>query len=299
MHELTHVLQDQHFDIGDRLEAVAEEDTDEESLRVLVEGDADRIEELWVESLTDEEREALDAGARGGEHHGRARRSPSCRSPSSRSSPATTSSVPGSWTSSRPPTARAPSTRPSMTPPGPEEHVLDPIAFLEGDEASAVEPPDVDGEPIEDLDGDFGAVSWYLMLAERIDPVAALAAVDGWGGDQFRRVPRRRPHLRRAALRRRGRGGHRHDGGRARRLGRGDAGGGRRSLSPLDGDAVDVVTCDPGIGRRGPGGRRPLTGHDLAARDPLELASQVLEAGAPRSRPVLLTRDHRGARLRA
>jgi hypothetical protein len=34
-------------------------------------------------------------------------------------------------------------------------------------------------------DGDFGALTWYVVLAERIDPLAALQAVDGWGGDSY------------------------------------------------------------------------------------------------------------------
>ena len=286
MHELTHVLQDQHFDIGDRLEAVAEEDTDEESLRVLVEGDADRIEDIWVESLTDEEREALEAERaeesttaeealdelpgvarrvlreqlhprrrlhghpRGGRRHGRHRRGLRRRRPDPRST----------W-STRSRSSKA--TR-----------------------RATVEPPDVDGEPIEDLDGDFGAVSWYLMLAERTDPVAALAAVDGWGGDQF--VAYRDGDRTCAALRFVGEDEAAAttmeaalDDWAAAMPAEADAHG------HPEGDAVDVVTCDPGVGREGPGGRWPLAGDDLAARDPLRARGAGPRGGAARaSRPA-------------
>ena len=87
------------------------------------------------------------------------------------------------------------------SPPGPDEHVFDPLSYLEHDEPTAVDLPSVTGEAIPDMEGDFGAVSWFLMLAERTDPVAALAAVDGWGGGTLPRVHRRRPHLRRVAIR--------------------------------------------------------------------------------------------------
>jgi hypothetical protein len=33
--------------------------------------------------------------------------------------------------------------------------------------------------------GDLGAITWYLLLAERLDPRTALRAVDGWGGDSY------------------------------------------------------------------------------------------------------------------
>ena len=55
VHELTHALQDQHFDIGDRMqESDDDDDAPDDSLSALVEGDADRIEERWADELTDE-----------------------------------------------------------------------------------------------------------------------------------------------------------------------------------------------------------------------------------------------------
>ena len=34
-------------------------------------------------------------------------------------------------------------------------------------------------------EGPFGATSWYLFLAERIDPKVAFEAALGWNGDAF------------------------------------------------------------------------------------------------------------------
>ena len=34
-------------------------------------------------------------------------------------------------------------------------------------------------------DGALGVVTWYLLLASRIDPNQALEAADGWGGDAY------------------------------------------------------------------------------------------------------------------
>jgi hypothetical protein len=41
----------------------------------------------------------------------------------------------------------------------------------------------VEGDVVHD--GVFGAVGWLVVLAERIDPLKALDAVDGWRGDGY------------------------------------------------------------------------------------------------------------------
>ena len=74
VHELTHALQDQNFDLGKRFEELDKADDANSSAAsdgfdALVEGDARRIEEKWRDSLSDAERAALDkekaAGAKG------------------------------------------------------------------------------------------------------------------------------------------------------------------------------------------------------------------------------------------
>jgi hypothetical protein len=278
VHELTHVLQDQHYDIGDRLEAVAEEDTDEESLRVLVEGDADRIEELWVDALPHAEREALDAE----------------RAEESTTAGDALSDLPASLvTFFASPYILGPGfmdilegakgpqgiTAAFRDPPGPEEHVSDPLSYLDRDEESDVRAPEVEGEPIEDLEGDFGAVSWYLMLAERIDPVTALAAVDGWGGDEL--VAYRDGARTCAAIRFVGEDRTATSTMAAAITTWADAMPDAADVSVDAGaEVIDVTTCDPGVEAElleGEGRSQETIGL-LAVRS--ELVSQILEAGA-------------------
>ena len=185
VHELTHVLQDQHFKIGERLQRLGDDDTDEGSLRALVEGDADRIENEWVEDLPDEERAVLEEER---SESGDAANETLDELPSSLVTFFAADYILGSGFLSILEAADGTSAIDDAfrSPPGPEEHVFDPLSYLEDDEPSDVDLPSVNGEAIEDMDGDFGAVSWFLMLAEQIDPVEALAAVDGWGGDAYR-----------------------------------------------------------------------------------------------------------------
>src|SRR3546814_7300245 len=65
VHELTHALQDQHFDLGKKFDEL---DNDKEGTaaavyRGLVEGDASRIETAYVASLPTDEQQALQKSA--------------------------------------------------------------------------------------------------------------------------------------------------------------------------------------------------------------------------------------------
>ena len=70
VHELTHVLQDQHFGIGARekkLEKAKDDASSEQGtvLDALVEGDADRMETSYRQSLSRKQRKALDSSKQG------------------------------------------------------------------------------------------------------------------------------------------------------------------------------------------------------------------------------------------
>jgi len=69
-------------------------------------------------------------------------------------------------------------------PPRTEEHLFDPSSYLAEEEA---EDADLDlDDDVEVLEtGAFGSPAWYLVLAERIDPMAAFGAALGWGGDAY------------------------------------------------------------------------------------------------------------------
>jgi hypothetical protein len=180
-HELTHVLQDQHFD----LERLAEPDYERyEGLRAMAEGDAGRIEDAYAaEVLTTDEQAAYEAE--------------------------TEASVDGSEEALEgvPPVLSIIFSAPYALgegflayreaadggqpwdavledPPSAEE-LLDPSVW--GTERSAVAEVDIETpEGAEVLDEDtFDPLTWYLLLASRGDPAAALDVVDGWGGDAY------------------------------------------------------------------------------------------------------------------
>ena len=63
---------------------------------------------------------------------------------------------------------------------------MDPFTFLDGRSADRrARLPALDAGETEVDKGDLGAITWYLLLAERLDPRTALGAVDGWGGDSY------------------------------------------------------------------------------------------------------------------
>jgi hypothetical protein len=277
VHELTHALQDQHYDIGHRMDRIREGETAEDSLRVLAEGDADRIEYAWTESLPDVERAALEDEE---SDEGEAAFEGLEALPDSLIAFFASDYILGAGfiTVLEAEGGDSAVDDAFRSPPGPDEHVLDPLAYLDGDQPEDADPPDVEGEPIEDLDGDFGAVSWFLMLAERTDPVAALAAVDGWGGDAFRGYT---------------------DGDRTcvalRFIGE-DADAARRMEAAVaqwvaampaeadaeverDADVVDLVTCDPGADADVVAGDGRSQGAITLPAIRAVLVSQVLDGG--------------------
>jgi hypothetical protein len=181
VHELTHALQDQRFDL-DRLNDVTLDGGASTAFRGLGEGDALRIEDEYIaDVLTDEEREAYDEEF----------------AAELEESEAATEDVPPFIEA----VFGAPYAlgKPFVTmlvnkdgndavdaafwgPPETEEHLLDPASFLDEEEPAELElelPDDV--EVFEE--SSFGASSLYLVLAERIDPKVALQAAVGWNGD--------------------------------------------------------------------------------------------------------------------
>jgi hypothetical protein len=182
VHELTHALQDQHYDLS----AMEDEAPDDETSaqRALVEGDARRIEHAYAQSLSDVDKAQY-------------------REETQRTAAEARNSLQGV-----PPVIRAFFESPYVLgeglmgallldggpdridqafeePPTSEEQLLDPFRYLDGDEPIDVPKPALEaGESEVDAD-DLGAITWYLLLAERLDPSTALQAVDGWGGDAY------------------------------------------------------------------------------------------------------------------
>lgn len=186
VHELTHALQDQHFDLEEKAEE-HEEDDDTSAAAVwsaLLEGDADRIENAWAASLPAAERKAVEKA----------------QAAASESALEQIADVPPFLTTLLGSPYALGAGLVGLTleldgkdavdglfesPPTSEEGLVDPWTATERQAAWPVDEPDVpDGtERIEA--GTFGAPSLLFMLAERISPRTALVATDGWGGDQY------------------------------------------------------------------------------------------------------------------
>jgi hypothetical protein len=187
VHELTHVLQDQVFSL-DRYDQSDEAPTSGESFAFdsLVEGDADRIEQLYTDSLDQATQDAIAAENEAGYDEYRA---------ATKDVPVALDTLFGAiYGLGDSFIAVLDSSDKSVDaafddPPVTEEQVFDPFSYLDGDGPVQVDVPDTGG--IETVDeGDFGAVSLLVVLAERIDPRLALAAATGWGGDAYAVFPR-------------------------------------------------------------------------------------------------------------
>ncbi len=189
VHELTHALQDQHFDIGDRAKELDEADDDGgagAAFQAVVEGDANRIESAYVQDLDEEDLDAVmeEQQRQAEDFQERAADLPPVLS--------TLLGAPYTLGEAMLQLAAEDDGNESVdelfeSPPTTEEHLVDPWTLLLGDPNDAV---DVDVPPLEqgaeELDsGTFGAMGWLLVLAERIPVLQALDATDGWGGDAY------------------------------------------------------------------------------------------------------------------
>ena len=180
VHELTHALQDQIFDIGDRLE-----DDELSYLEPIVEGDAEMVQDAWIEQLDPANRaefDRLEQAAVEGEGN------PYQGIPQSIVAFELADYTVGQdFVEVLHKTGRHAVDEALAHPPTDDEQLLDPWAFVNGDAPETVGATKLgEGEtPIEGINGEFGALSLYLVLAERVDPIVALEAVNGWGGDDF------------------------------------------------------------------------------------------------------------------
>ena len=191
VHELTHVLQDQHFHISHRMNALEKQGekgpstSEAEVLRAVIEGDADRIENLYRASLKPAQVRALDAAQQ--DEFDQAQPALSqipkivvtmLTSPYALGEGLTQAAAADGGNSAVDRLLRRTPTHDAV--------LLDPMDAVIG-HLRAVHIPTPALQPGEkEFDsGELGAVTWYLMLAARLTPQSALTAADGWGGDAF------------------------------------------------------------------------------------------------------------------
>ncbi|WP_134768391.1 hypothetical protein [Nocardioides sp. 1609] len=193
VHELTHALQDQRFEIGETSERLGKQESGSagSAYDALVEGDASRVETAYVQGLPQEEQDAW-ADDKAEETETFEERS--------RDIPPVLSTLVGApyvqgeqllqMATALSPVGDANAAADALfaDPPTTEEQLLDPWTLLVDEDAGAVvdTPTPRLGAGEEELDsGTFGAFGWYLVLAQRLDPRTALEATDGWGGDAY------------------------------------------------------------------------------------------------------------------
>lgn len=187
VHELTHALQDQHFDLQAIQDTAAERDT--ASPTPLIEGDASRVEQAYAAELDDDETEEYQAG-----RDEQVDDEAFAEIPLLLQLQSATPYVfgPAFVTLLHNLDGNAAVDEAFAAPPESEAMYLDPIRYLDGDTVAAVGTfrAVADGEEILDEGGAFGALSWYFMLGEQLDAVEALDAALGWGGDAYRVIGR-------------------------------------------------------------------------------------------------------------
>jgi hypothetical protein len=185
VHELTHALQDQHFDL-DRLDAAATTASKETAELALVEGDAVLVEEAYVASLSDAEQDRYYEDTGGADV------------PDASGAPDTVPAVLDAELSAPyvigPPfvdllasAGERARDRAFRRAPDSDEQVIDPVAYARGERPRRVPPPALaSGELRVGRPQQLGALGVFMLLSARIaDHRALLDAVTGWHGDRL------------------------------------------------------------------------------------------------------------------
>lgn len=190
VHELTHVLQDQRFDVGDRLTALRKKaekgtpTTAADALDAIVEGDAERTAELYRASLSSKQRAALEKAENADQKDASSKLDKlpgvvvTLLSAPYALGQALTEAVASEDKKDVDDLLRDPPTDDSV--------LLDPLTAIGGTQkAQSVAIPKVPGGNKKFDSGQMGALITYLILAQRIPLRDALAAADGWDGDAY------------------------------------------------------------------------------------------------------------------
>jgi hypothetical protein len=191
VHELTHALQDQRFDL-DQLDHDVETSGQDFALTALVEGDAVNVEDAYLASLPQSQQDDYDSSISDASLS---------NAPPEPDAPSSSSGIPPILELfEASPYIFGPRYVEGLTagagerqvdraftnPPTSEEQIIDPVAARSTRQPARVAVPKLEqGEKRDGSADDFGAMSLYLVLASRLDPKTALAAAEGWGGDRY------------------------------------------------------------------------------------------------------------------
>lgn len=175
-HELTHALQDQHFEL-DRPDLEDRDDEAETGFTALVEGDARRIEAQYANTMSKSDRE-------------RSERQTSSADIDPDVPRVLLQSLSFPYVVGPPFAARVVQEggqerldEAFRTPPTTSEQVMHPDRFLKGERPKAVPEPAAEGEVFDrGVVGEFGLV---LIMEEDIAQRDLLRAAAGWGGDRY------------------------------------------------------------------------------------------------------------------
>jgi hypothetical protein len=180
-HELTHVLQDQHFDLP-ALEKVDRKDhPDSGALQALIEGDANWVEQKYVGRMSKADQAAYFASF-----------DAPVAAPATPVPPivdfimgAPYDLGPYMIEALRATDGRTAVDHAFRSPPTNDAQMLDPSKLVSDTSARSVPAPKLAaGEKRVGKTEEFGALGLYVMLASRIPAAEAFAAADGWAGDR-------------------------------------------------------------------------------------------------------------------
>ncbi|HEU5003959.1 MAG TPA: hypothetical protein VFW71_14450 [Actinomycetota bacterium] len=182
VHELTHAVQDQYFDLS-RGDSMINSGA-QEGFQALVEGDAVRVQNDYVDTLPSTDQalyEQQDQAA------------------SDAAQQSLTSVPPAMLELFGAPYELGPELLKVLVnengnasvdsafrnPPSTELQYFDPWVFVAQTPAAHVDQPAAPKGTKKFDNGDFGAMSWYVVLTQRIAPAVALPAADAWAGDAY------------------------------------------------------------------------------------------------------------------
>ena len=213
VHELTHALQDQYFDVGTRFDLLRDDEAATSAYQALVEGDARRIEAGWREELGKKARRTLDKDMAAVSSEAADRR---CRCPRGADDDdgcAVRARLDSMLQLAVARGGDAAVDELFRVPPSTEEHELDPWTLLEDHQtAKPVREPRLTPRDEKVETGPFGALAWLAVLGQRLPARQALVAAARAGWRLLRALPARGHHVREGQLRRRHRPGPPRDG---------------------------------------------------------------------------------------